>query len=260
MLAILLPVPAYWHDKQRLPLRDAALTLPWTICLVTTVSLPFLVAARLRLPLRDDLLMRMDGMLGVSTAAVHAWALHHRIGMLVSASYPLLPPLLAVAVLFPALLGRVKSARELLLANLIALAIAAPLFALVPAVGPWYPSHFAPSASQTYCQQLLFSMRAPGPYLFATQGSGVVCFPSFHVIWALLSARALWCFRMVRIPAAVLAGLIVLSTLTTGWHYFVDVLAGVVLAGISSAIAARSLQPILHDTLAYDQLQCKAAQ
>jgi membrane-associated phospholipid phosphatase len=44
-------------------------------------------------------------------------------------------------------------------------------------------------------------------------------------------------FRPIRIPVALLAGMIILSTLTTGWHYFSDVLAGIAVAAISMVIA-----------------------
>jgi membrane-associated phospholipid phosphatase len=57
------------------------------------------------------------------------------------------------------------------------------------------------------------------------------------VIWAILCARALWGFKLFRIPLAVLATMIIFSTMTTGWHYFCDVLAGVILAFLSIAVA-----------------------
>ena len=52
-----------------------------------------------------------------------------------------------------------------------------------------------------------------------------------------MCAAALWGFRPIRIPAAILSVLIILSTLTTGWHYFSDVLGGIVVAAISMAVA-----------------------
>lgn len=60
-----------------------------------------------------------------------------------------------------------------------------------------------------------------------------MCFPSFHVIWAVLSARALWGFRYLPVPVTMLAALISISTMTTGWHYFADVLGGLMIAWIS---------------------------
>jgi membrane-associated phospholipid phosphatase len=62
---------------------------------------------------------------------------------------------------------------------------------------------------------------------------GVVCFPSFHVIWAILCAAALWTYKPLRVPVALVYGLIILSTMTTGWHYFIDVVAGAVVALLS---------------------------
>jgi membrane-associated phospholipid phosphatase len=44
-------------------------------------------------------------------------------------------------------------------------------------------------------------------------------------------------FRLLRYPAIVLAVLIMISTMTTGWHYGADVITGFLLAVISTAIA-----------------------
>src|SRR5262249_55436 len=54
---------------------------------------------------------------------------------------------------------------------------------------------------------------------------------------AVLAAAALWPVRYLRWPAAVLAALIVVSTVTTGWHYVSDVLGGLALAALSLAVA-----------------------
>lgn len=67
----------------------------------------------------------------------------------------------------------------------------------------------------------------------------MVWFPSFHVIWVLLSANSLWCFKSLRIPAAILSTLIILSTMTGGGHSFVDVLAGLLLA-VAAIVASRA--------------------
>jgi membrane-associated phospholipid phosphatase len=235
--AMIAPLPIYWHEKGRTALRESVLVIPWELLLAATLSFPVLIAARLRLPLQDSLFGRIDQALGVSVPAIVTWADHHWLGAVINSSYPKLLPLLGVAALAPALTGQMKHAREFLFANLVAFAIGLPLFALLPAVGPWYYYHLTPNPAQAFCWAQLLSLRLPGPYIFQEQAAGVVCFPSFHVIWAILCAAALWGFRPIRIPIAVLSAMIIASTLTTGWHYFSDVLGGIIVAALSMAIA-----------------------
>ena len=103
----------------------------------------------------------------------------HWLGTLLNRSYPWLLPLLAAAAFAPALMGKMKHAREFLLANFAAFAIGLPLFALLPAVGPWYCYHLAANPAQAACWAQLLALRVPGPYIFQEQAAGVVCFPSF---------------------------------------------------------------------------------
>jgi membrane-associated phospholipid phosphatase len=143
---------------------------------------------------------------------------------------------LPAAMFAPAIFGRWMPAREFLIANVVAMILGIAAFAFLPAIGPWYGYHIPPHPDQTWCQAQLLLMRAPGKYI--AEEVGVVCFPSFHVIWAIFCARALWTFRYFRVPVCLFAGMICLSTLTTGWHYFSDVLGGIAVACISIRIAA----------------------
>ena len=123
---MLLPIPAYWYEKGRADLLDAALTLLWA--LLETLMVPFLVlvAARLRMPLQDSFFGNADGHLGVSVPAIMAWATHHWLGSLINRSYAWDVMMLQVAVILPVLAGRSKYTKELLVANLISCAIGIP--------------------------------------------------------------------------------------------------------------------------------------
>ncbi|HZY63454.1 MAG TPA: phosphatase PAP2 family protein [Edaphobacter sp.] len=191
------------------------------------------------MPLADPLLARIDNAMRISVPVIRSWASYHRIGAGLNVSYALLMPLLVLAIFAPALAGKVQPAREFVIANLIAIAIGAPLFALLPAVGPWYSYHFAPTSDQALCQIQLLAARTPGPYIYTSAPAHIVSFPSFHVLWAILCARALWGFRYFRLPLALLSGMIIVSTMTTGWHYATDVIGGLILAAISISIAYR---------------------
>jgi hypothetical protein len=238
LTAMVLPLPAYWYEKGRADLLDSALTLLWAVLLRLIIPLLVRVAARLRMPLQDSFFGWADEHLGVSVPAIVAWASHHWLGSVLNRSYTWVVMLLPLAVVIPVLAGRSKYAREFLVANLISFAIGIPLFALLPAVGPWRYFHIPATQAQTaFCEAPLLALRLPGPYVLGSQEAGIVCFPSFLVAWAILFAAALWGFRSLRIPLVLVSTMVILSTLTTGWHYFVDVLGGILLAVISILLA-----------------------
>jgi PAP2 superfamily len=229
-VSAILPLPLYWHEKGKIALRDAAFTIPWALLLAAILPFPAAIAGRLGMGvgLHDLRFARMDEALGVSVPGIAAWGAHHWLGGVANRAYAVLVPMIPVAFLLPALTGKVKVAQEFLFGNLIAFAVGLPIFAAFPAVGPWFGYGLTASPSQLACQLSLLSLRSPGPYLFHLEG--VICFPSFHVIWAILCMRSLWCFWPLRAPTLILCLLIILSTMTSEWHYFVDVLAGTVVA------------------------------
>ena len=236
LIPIILLIPIYWHEKGKIELRDAALTIPWCLIFRFTLGYTVGIAGRLgmNIPLKDEYFARLDHSLGIYVPGIMEWSSHHWIGNFVSRTYPLLFPMLMIAYFLPALTGKVRAAQQFITSNLIAFAVSVPLFGLFPAVGPWYGYHLPATPTMAACQLSLLHLRAAGPY--SLQLYGVVCFPSFHVIWVLLCANSLWCFKPLRIPVAILSTLIILSTMTGGWHYFVDVLSGLLVA--AAAIAA----------------------
>jgi membrane-associated phospholipid phosphatase len=243
-LALLIPIsfllPIYWHEKGRMEMRDAALTIPW--CLLFRSVLPCTVGIAGRLgrnrPLEDSSFVRLDQALRFQVWEVSAWASHHWLGHFINSTYSLLTPLLFAAFFLPALTGKVKNAQRFIVSNLVAFLIGMPLFSFFPAVGPWFGYHLAAASDPLVCQHNLEALRTPGPYTLMVYG--VVCFPSFHVIWVIICADALWAFKFLRVPTFILAILIILSTITGGWHYLVDVLAGL-LVGVAAVAAAHAI-------------------
>lgn len=230
-------LPIIYQTMRKYDLRDAALTIPWALVLWASLPFPIDVAARVGMhrPLYDSSLAHLDLMLGVNVPAIMHWASAHWLGRLINGSYFLLVPFMWSAFFVPSLSGHVKRAQQFLNANVAAFAMGLPVFAMFPAVGPWYAYRFTMSQSQEQCFLDLVKLRSAAPYVH--HASGVICFPSFHVFWALLCVYSLWDFKSLRIPAMALSGAIIFSTMSTGWHYFCDVLGGVALSAASIAIA-----------------------
>ncbi|MGA8870701.1 MAG: phosphatase PAP2 family protein, partial [Candidatus Acidiferrales bacterium] len=215
------------HEKKNYERRDAALVFSWVAGMYIFMQCTPIFAGGLHFPLKDRLFASLDARLGVNVVAIVLWMGFHPVlrGVL-DRSYDLLPPFLLVAALAPALLGKKIAAERFLAANAIAFVTAVPVFCLLPAIGRWAGLGFPASSAQAACEQAIFAMR--GGSHSAT--AGIVCLPSFHTVRAVLSASAFCDWRLLCGPATVLAILIVVSTLTTGWHYAVDVLAGLVWA------------------------------
>ena len=75
--------------------------------------------------------------------------------------------------------------------------------------------------------------------LSLNEAEGLITFPSFHTTWAILLALACAHRRVLFGFSALLNGLVVLATMTTGWHYLSDVLAGIVLAFVVAVVCGR---------------------
>lgn len=67
--------------------------------------------------------------------------------------------------------------------------------------------------------------------------SGLIALPSFHAAASLLFAWAGWKVRGMRMAFLIANGLMLASTPIIGGHYFIDVLAGLLVAGMAIYIS-----------------------
>jgi hypothetical protein len=65
-----------------------------------------------------------------------------------------------------------------------------------------------------------------------TDAGGLIAFPSFHVIWALLCVYLLKDWRIPFVALAVVNFFLVASCVLLGWHYVLDVAGGLVLCSL----------------------------
>lgn len=244
-ILLLLPasvLPAiFWHDRKRYVRRDAALTLPWAVLLMLLMTIVTPQVERVGAAFKDSWLVCTDNALGTSVPRLVGWLSHHvLLRMVLDTSYQFLVAFLLIAAVCPALAGKKLAAEHFLLANSIAFIMALPIVLVMPAIGPWAGYHVVGSPDQRSYEASIRALH--GSMSAAIESRSGITFPSFHVVWAILSAYCLSSFKRIRFALILTAAMIVISTVTTGWHYFTDVLGGVMLALFSIGVAKHLLQ------------------
>ena len=69
--------------------------------------------------------------------------------------------------------------------------------------------------------------------------TGLIGFPSFHTVMALVSLVAIWPYRLLRFAALVPTALLVPGILVHGGHNLADMLAGIAITALAWPLAAR---------------------
>ena len=237
-------IAACWYCRWRgmTKLGDISQLFAWALLVVPAISFLIPVAGRSPYPLVDTALARIDAGMHFQTVAVvhgisHLPALRHALAI----AYAMLAPLILASLLVPTLCGRTVDSRRYVLAVLIAAAVTAALFAFWPAAGPWTVEGFAPTKSQAAVVDSLALLKS-GQSLPAGEKSAVVAFPSFHVILAVLSLIAIWNVRWARWFVLILCIMICVSTISTGWHYLIDVIGGLAVTYLAQTIANVALK------------------
>jgi membrane-associated phospholipid phosphatase len=229
-------VGAAFYKRRQADRFVAALMIVFWMGLVSDLHVyPMFLAGRQSVVYHDELLVKADRMLGLEVTDVLAWIeAYPEIKQQLDAIYYTLVFLMTAALLSTTLLGRLRAAQEYVIAMVCAVALTFPLFAVFQAQGPFTYYGYPPSPAQADYLRTLAALKSQETFTMDLRyASGLITFPSFHTILALLAARALWSIPYVRWFGLAWAGLIVLSTVTTGWHYIVDLAAGGVIAALS---------------------------
>jgi len=216
------------------------------VILVTAIVGPLsYVAAALHAPLQDQAFLTMDRAISMDPLAIASFVNDHQwLGKCLMAGYGLIKwPLLGIPIIL-AMSMRLVRLQQFIAALCIALAVTIAVSALVQAVGTYYGLGLAaadfPSVPTVYDAQLrdLTALRAGTlRHLELYQLAGIVSFPSFHAVSAILYIWAVWPIRWIRGIFLMLNLLMLASTPVVGAHYMVDVIGGMVVA-YGSIVAA----------------------
>jgi hypothetical protein len=191
------------------------------------------LAVTLDMPLRDNLFQSWDRAIGFDWLAWTRFVYSHPymkyLQVAAYASYAV-QPFVTVAILSKWAPKRRNA--EFLTSILIALIITIAVWAMMPALSPgrWYGY---PSSWRPIIIGLRSGSHAAYPY------TGIITFPSFHAVMAILFTAANRGMKYGFIPFLALNALMLLSIPAIGQHYLVDIIAAIPVAAAAYFSASR---------------------
>ncbi|HEX4047093.1 MAG TPA: phosphatase PAP2 family protein [Elusimicrobiota bacterium] len=181
----------------------------------------------------DLALRRWDHLLHFDTAATLVWtAAHPRLRSFLNLCYVSTDAQLALAPLAAGFAFDRRRMRVYLYAFVYSFLAGGLFYYFFPSSGPasvYRSPYFMNVQLLTSAKFFWVHHYFPVP----TMLGGMIAFPSFHVAWAVLTAYAARPYRRLFWGVAALNVLVVASTVLLGWHYLVDVPAGLALAALS---------------------------
>ncbi len=192
-------------------------------------------------PWIDTYLVSFDESLGVHLPSIVRWSNSHPAwNQMLQLAYASMLPQTALTVIVLGFANNARAlngfVREFIFASL----ICAGIFAVAPAEGPFIAYDYPASPSQERYLEHIHQLREGTRTVVSWNGAeGLISFPSFHTAWAIL---LVWAFREQRallVVSCLLNAAVIISTLTTGWHYFADVLSGAGTAALAIALSAQ---------------------
>jgi membrane-associated phospholipid phosphatase len=247
--AVVLTGGAIFYDRYRPDARlSSALGCTAQLVVFTAFAAPLsYLAAAAAFPLQDRLFDMADQALGLDWLAMLAWMnTHPALHTVFSLAYMSIQPQAALAVLALALTARHARLRIFLLAFMFAVVVTIAVSMLLPARGVWgfyalgagdYPS-IVPVTRDVHLHVIDGLRNGSFRLLGAVGSEGIITFPSLHAALAMIFIFALWPVPVLRWVSLFINVLMLISTPIDGGHYFIDVVAGILVALVCWPAAA----------------------
>jgi PAP2 superfamily protein len=212
-----------WDGPGRRVAAIAEGGLSWLVFSVAGAILTYLAAAR-NGPLYDAQLAAADAALGFDWTAWYRFVAGHMVLKIpfAIAYHSLLAQIMFSVLWFSRPERRIRGA-ELLTGVIVALLLTAAVFSLFPSFGP---AVGMPELRDAYVEDLVGLRNGTLPSLDIMLLKGVIAFPSFHAVLAILFTYAHRRSPMLA-PVAALNAVMILSLPSEGGHYLVDVFGGI---------------------------------
>jgi hypothetical protein len=188
-------------------------------------------------PLIDEWLLALDASFGYSWRTTVEWAATYpRLSLVLRHIYFSSLPQLIVVVLVLGFSGRHQALGEFLTVGIYGVMMCMAIWFFVPSLGPTtllnVSDHVVDAASlgvtPSYGAELLRLAAHGESYLTPSKVLGLIAFPSFHMVMALMAVYYLWRVPYVRWVALGINLLMVPAILIHGGHFAVDLVAGLV--------------------------------
>jgi hypothetical protein len=198
-------------------------------------------------PRIDHILIAADRALGFDWyAAMLFMARHPLLNEVFFRVYNMVLPEIALVMVALAWTGRVEKMYRYCLALGFGALIAIAIWALAPSFGAISLSALPPEAAKLplsldgdYGKALVALLQNGPGYITPRELRGLIAFPSYHGVLALLMAWYGWHLRWLRWPLVLLNAAIIVSSPVQGGHHMIDMLASFPVATFSIFLAAR---------------------
>lgn len=236
----------YVHARRMTPLQPLFDTVIGG--LLATLPLIFMtyVAIGFAMPIADGRLMALDAALRLDWLAfVEFVDARPRLAYLLAQAYSSFPYQLLLLPAYLSLCGQATRAYAFVFAYIVVNLVASVVSIWYPALGAYEALGVDPSAMQSINAYFGFffldqfhSVRDSAHFVLDYgKSAGILTFPSVHAAVAALCAWAAWGSRLLRYPLLALNAGMAVSAISHGSHYFVDVIGGLGVAGLSISIA-----------------------
>lgn len=252
--ALLLGLIAHYYTRHRPDPKISAMVTGLQVMMLFSAagaSLSYMIAARGG-AMWDRQLMLWDHAVGLDWLGWMHWVNDHPLfALTINLAYRMLIPQMIVLILILGLSGRLAALRVVMQAAMIAGLTIILLSGLLPSAGTYtyydlnpadYPN-LHPAAAFLHMADLTGLRDGTLRLLTLDRMEGIITFPSYHGALAVIFC---WGFSRasiapVRYAGMTIALLTLIATPVDGGHYFSDVIAGVLIAAISLAVAHRTI-------------------
>jgi len=198
---------------------------------------------------------RIDGILVAADRAMGfdwydtmlAMARHPLLNEIFFVVYNMVLPEIALLMVALAWTGQVEKVYRYCLALGVGAVIAIAIWALMPSLGakslyflpPEVARKLTLSVTGDYGKALVALLRDGPGYITPADLRGLIAFPSYHGVLALIVAWYAWNVRWLRWPLLLLNAVVIISSPIQGGHHMVDLLGSFPVAALSIFLAAR---------------------